>query len=35
MALKVAFPALFGITGVKDTAVADNLEFLGNSDQWT
>jgi hypothetical protein len=31
MALKVAFPALFGITGVKDTAVANNLEFLGDS----
>jgi hypothetical protein len=33
-ALKVAFPALFGITRVKDSAVADNLEHLGDSNQW-
>jgi hypothetical protein len=31
MALKVAFPALFGIARVKDAFVADNLEFLGDS----
>jgi hypothetical protein len=34
MALKVAFLALFGIARVKDTVIADNLEFLGNSNQW-
>jgi hypothetical protein len=33
-ALKVAFPALFGIACVKYATVADNLEFLGNSSQW-
>lgn len=33
-ALKVAFPTLFGITRVKDTSIADNLEFLGDSNQW-
>jgi hypothetical protein len=33
-ALKVAFPALFGIAHVKDAAVADNLEHLGDSNQW-
>jgi hypothetical protein len=32
--LKVAFPALFGIARVKDVAVADNLEHLGDSIQW-
>jgi len=33
-ALKVAFPALFGIASVKDASVADNLEFLGGSNRW-
>jgi hypothetical protein len=33
-ALKVAFTAFFGITRVKDAAVADNLEHLGDSIQW-
>jgi hypothetical protein len=33
-ALKVAFPALFGIARVKDASIADNLEFLGDSNQW-
>jgi len=32
--LKVAFPALFGIAYVKDAAVADNFEHLGDSIQW-
>jgi hypothetical protein len=30
-ALKVAFPALFGIARVKGAFVVDNLEFLGDS----
>jgi hypothetical protein len=34
MALKVAFPALFGIVRVKDDSVADNLELLGGSNHW-
>jgi hypothetical protein len=33
-ALKVAFLTLFGITRVKDASVVDNLEFLGDSNQW-
>jgi hypothetical protein len=33
-ALKVDFPALFGIACVKDASVVDNLEFLGDSNQW-
>jgi len=33
-ALKVAFPALFGIAHVKDASVANNLEFLSGSNQW-
>jgi hypothetical protein len=33
-ALKVAFPALYGIAHVKDAFVADNLEFLGRSNLW-
>jgi len=32
--LKVTFPTLFGIARVKDTVVADNLEFLSDSNQW-
>jgi hypothetical protein len=31
---KVGFPALFGITRLKDAVVADNLELLGDSFQW-
>jgi hypothetical protein len=34
LALKVDFPLLFGIACEKDTFVADNLEFLGISNQW-
>jgi len=34
VALKVAFPVLFGIAHTKDTFVAVNLEFLGGSNQW-
>jgi hypothetical protein len=34
IALKVAFPALFGIARLKDAVVADNLERLGDSFQW-
>jgi hypothetical protein len=30
MALKVAFPVLFGIARVKNAVVADNLEHLGD-----
>jgi hypothetical protein len=33
MVLKVAFLALFGIVLVKEVSVADNLEFLGDSNQ--
>jgi hypothetical protein len=33
-ALRVAFPALFGIARVKDAYFADNLEFLGGFNQW-
>jgi hypothetical protein len=32
--LKVAFPALFGTGSAKDTSIANNLEFLGGSNQW-
>jgi hypothetical protein len=32
--LKVAFSSLFGIARLKDAFVADNLEFLGCSNQW-
>jgi hypothetical protein len=32
--LKAAFPVLFGIIVVKDASVANNLEFLGGSNQW-
>jgi len=35
MTLKAAFPALFGIAAVKDVSVANNLEFLGGSNQYT
>jgi hypothetical protein len=34
MTRKVAFPTLFGIASVKDTSVANNLEFLRGSNQW-
>jgi hypothetical protein len=34
MVLKVAFPTLFGLAHVKDAYVANNLEFLGGSNQW-
>jgi hypothetical protein len=34
MTLKTAFPALFGIAVAKDASVANNLEFLGGSNQW-
>jgi hypothetical protein len=30
----VAFPSLFDIARVNDASVADNLEFLGDSNQW-
>jgi hypothetical protein len=33
MTLNAAFPALFGITIAKDASVANNLEFLGASNQ--
>jgi hypothetical protein len=33
-ALKVTFPALFGIALVNDDSVANNLEFLSYSNQW-
>jgi hypothetical protein len=33
--LKEAFPVLFGITRVKDASVADNLELLDGSNQWS
>jgi hypothetical protein len=35
MVLKKAFPVLFGIARVKDASIADNLELLGGSNQWT
>jgi hypothetical protein len=34
-ALKEAFPILFGIARAKDAFVADNLELLGGSNQWS
>jgi hypothetical protein len=34
MTLNVAFLALFGIAVAKDTSIANNLEFLGGSNQW-
>jgi hypothetical protein len=34
MTLKTAFPALFDIAVAKDASVANNLEFLGGSNQW-
>lgn len=33
--LKEAFPALFKIARAKDASVADNLELLGDSKQWS
>jgi len=33
MTLKAAFSALFGIAAAKDAYVANNLEFLGGSNQ--
>jgi hypothetical protein len=33
--LKEAFPVLFGIACAKDAFVADNLELLGGSNQWS
>jgi hypothetical protein len=33
--LKEAFPVLFGIARAKDAFVADNLELLGGSNQWS
>lgn len=32
--LKVAFPTLFSLAHAKDAFVANNLEFLGGSNQW-
>jgi len=32
--LKVAFSVLYGLGREKDASVADNLEFLGGSNQW-
>jgi hypothetical protein len=34
MTLKATFSALFGIAAAKDASVANNLEFLGGSNQW-
>jgi hypothetical protein len=34
MSLKVAFLAQFGIAFAKDTSVANNLEYVGGSNQW-
>jgi hypothetical protein len=34
-ALKEAFPVLFGIARANDAFVADNLELLGGSNQWS
>lgn len=31
--LKVAFTSLFGIASAKDASIADNLKFLGGSNQ--
>ena len=33
--LKVAFPVLFGIACLKDASVADNMEVMGGSNQWS
>jgi hypothetical protein len=33
--LKEAFPVLFGIARAKDASVADNLDLLGGSNQWS
>jgi len=33
--LKEAFPVLFGIAHANDVSVADNLELLGGSNQWS
>jgi len=33
--LKEAFPVLFGISSAKNASVADNLELLGGSNQWS
>jgi len=33
--LKEAFPVLFGIARAKDASIADNLELLGGSNQWS
>jgi hypothetical protein len=33
--LKEAFLVLFGIAHAKDASVADNLELLGDSNQWS
>jgi hypothetical protein len=34
VALKEAFPYLFGIACTKDASVAGHLEFYGGSNQW-
>jgi hypothetical protein len=34
VALKVAFPVLYGLACAKDASIAANLEFLGGSNQW-
>jgi len=33
--LKEAFLVLFGVTRAKDASVTDNLELLGDSNQWS
>jgi hypothetical protein len=33
--LKETFPVLFGIAHAKNASVADNLELLGDSNQWS
>jgi hypothetical protein len=33
--LNEVFPVLFGIARAKDASVADNLELLGGSNQWS
>jgi hypothetical protein len=34
VALKVAFPVLYGLACAKDASIATNLEILGGSNQW-
>jgi len=34
MTLNAAFPALFRMAVAKDASIANNLEFLGGSNQW-